>query len=286
MDGPRERGQARAGPPHGSGPRPRVRARWPSGRGGRSVLRSARRACDGWARSRWHPTMRRRRDGDHVGAPSVCGGLGNRLPRLDERCRVGGEHLLLDHVRPPPSRGTSRHRALAPRRDRGGGRPIPELPPAPRTRALDQKPPTGFKRNFVVESKGDHAGRLDIKHGGVTLIANLARLYAIRAGRPEMGTLERLEAAEETGQITHEQRLALEEAFRLLWQIRLEHQVRQVRARCGTRRLRRPGGAGADRTARPEGGLPDHPGRATGTRDPESVSATESPASFFGIQAG
>jgi CBS domain-containing protein len=97
-------------------------------------------------------------------------------------------------------------------------------------RALDRKPPTGFKRNFVVESKGDHAGRLDIKHGGVTLIANLARLYAIRAGRSEMSTLGRLEAAEETGQITHEQRLALEEAFRLLWQIRLEHQVRQVRA--------------------------------------------------------
>ena len=97
-------------------------------------------------------------------------------------------------------------------------------------RALDGKPPTGFKRNLVVESKGEHAGRLDIKHGGVTIIANLARLYAIRAGRHEMSTLERLGAAEETGQITDEQRLALEEAFRLLWQIRLEHQVRQVRA--------------------------------------------------------
>ena len=97
-------------------------------------------------------------------------------------------------------------------------------------RALDEKPPTGFKRNLVVESKGEHAGRLDIKHGGVTIISNLARLFAIRAGRPEMSTLGRLHAAEETGQITHEQRLALEEAFRLLWQIRLEHQVRQVRA--------------------------------------------------------
>lgn len=100
-------------------------------------------------------------------------------------------------------------------------------------RALDEKPPTGFKRNLVVESKGEHAGRLDIKHGGVTIIANLARLYAIRAGRPEMSTLARLDAAEETGQIMHEQRLALEEAFRLLWQIRLEHQVRQVRANTG-----------------------------------------------------
>jgi signal-transduction protein with cAMP-binding, CBS, and nucleotidyltransferase domain len=97
-------------------------------------------------------------------------------------------------------------------------------------RALDRKPPTGFIRNFVVESKGEHAGRLDIKHGGVTIIANLARVFAIRSGRPEMTTLDRLRAAEETGQINHENRQALAEAFRLLWQIRLEHQVRQVRA--------------------------------------------------------
>jgi CBS domain-containing protein len=97
-------------------------------------------------------------------------------------------------------------------------------------RALDRKPPTGFIRNFVVESKGEHTGRLDIKHGGVTIISNLARLYAIRTGRPERSTLDRLRAAEETGQINEEDRQALEEAFRLLWQIRLEHQGRQVRA--------------------------------------------------------
>lgn len=97
-------------------------------------------------------------------------------------------------------------------------------------RALDRKPPTGFVRNFVVESKGEHAGRLDVKHGGVTIIANLARFYTIRAGRPEKSTLDRLRAAQETGQINNEDRQALEEAFRLLWQIRLEHQVRQVRA--------------------------------------------------------
>jgi CBS domain-containing protein len=96
-------------------------------------------------------------------------------------------------------------------------------------RALERKPPTGFMRNFVVESKGEHAGRLDVKHGGVTLISNLARFYAIRAGRPEKGTLDRLRAAQETSQIGDEDREALEEAFRLLWQTRLEHQVRQVR---------------------------------------------------------
>jgi CBS domain-containing protein len=97
-------------------------------------------------------------------------------------------------------------------------------------RALDHKPPTGFVRNLVVEAKGEHRGRLDIKHGGVTIVANLARFWAIRARRPEMATLERLRAAKDTDQIDEESRLALEEAFRLLWQIRLEHQVRQVRS--------------------------------------------------------
>ena len=95
-------------------------------------------------------------------------------------------------------------------------------------RALDRKPPTGFRRNFVVEGKGEHAGRLDIKRGGVAIVANIARAYSVASGRFEKGTLDRLHAAEATGQIDADRRQALEEAFRLLWQIRLQHQVRQV----------------------------------------------------------
>jgi signal-transduction protein with cAMP-binding, CBS, and nucleotidyltransferase domain len=96
-------------------------------------------------------------------------------------------------------------------------------------RSLDRKPPTGFMRGFVVEAKGDHAGKLDIKHGGVTIISNLARYFAIRERRSEKGTLERLRGAQDSGDLDRDSREALEEAFRLLWQIRLEHQVRQVR---------------------------------------------------------
>src|SRR6266566_8332893 len=50
-------------------------------------------------------------------------------------------------------------------------------------RALDLKPPTGFFRDLVVEAKGEHAGRLDIKHGGITIVTNLARAYDIRSVR-------------------------------------------------------------------------------------------------------
>ena len=37
-------------------------------------------------------------------------------------------------------------------------------------------PPTGFFRDLVVERKGEHAGRLDVKHGGITIVNNLARV--------------------------------------------------------------------------------------------------------------
>jgi CBS domain-containing protein len=96
-------------------------------------------------------------------------------------------------------------------------------------RALDERPPTGFFRHRVVEAKGEHAGHLDVKHRGIMLIGNLARLYTIRLGRTEKRTLSRLEAASAAGLIGDDERAGLQEAFRLLWQIRLEHQVRSAR---------------------------------------------------------
>jgi signal-transduction protein with cAMP-binding, CBS, and nucleotidyltransferase domain len=96
-------------------------------------------------------------------------------------------------------------------------------------RALDDHPPTGFFKGRLVVDRGEHVGRLDIKHGGITIVGNIARTFSIRDGRTEKRTLDRLRAAEETGRIDRERREALEEAFRLLWQTRLEHQATQVR---------------------------------------------------------
>jgi CBS domain-containing protein len=96
-------------------------------------------------------------------------------------------------------------------------------------RALDESPPTGFFRDVVVEAKGEHAGTLDVKHRGITLVTNLARTYAISAGIAEKRTLARLRAAHAAGVIDEETRAGLSEAFRLLWGVRLRHQVDQVR---------------------------------------------------------
>ncbi|MEP6759670.1 MAG: putative nucleotidyltransferase substrate binding domain-containing protein, partial [Actinomycetota bacterium] len=97
-------------------------------------------------------------------------------------------------------------------------------------RALDARPPTGFIRNLVVERKGEHVGRLDVKHGGVTIVGNIARVEAIRAGVAARGTLDRLRGAEDAGTMIAGSASELREAFRYLWEVRLRHQVTQVRA--------------------------------------------------------
>jgi CBS domain-containing protein len=97
-------------------------------------------------------------------------------------------------------------------------------------RALDLKPPTGLLRDLVVEGKGEHAGRLDVKHRGITIVNNLARVWALRAGVATKDTLGRLRAAAATATIDDALAAELTEAFHFLWDVRLTHQARQVTA--------------------------------------------------------
>jgi len=48
--------------------------------------------------------------------------------------------------------------------------------------ALSFRPPTGFLRDFVVEHSGERRGQLDIKHGGMIPIVDLARWAGMAAG--------------------------------------------------------------------------------------------------------
>lgn len=96
-------------------------------------------------------------------------------------------------------------------------------------RALDLRPPTGFVRGLVVPHRGEHAGTIDLKHGGILIVGNIARAYAVRSGIAAKRTLQRLRGAEGAGAIDVETRQGLEEAFRFLWDIRLRHHVEQIR---------------------------------------------------------
>jgi len=95
--------------------------------------------------------------------------------------------------------------------------------------ALSFRPPTGFLRDFVVEHSGERRGQLDIKHGGMIPIVDLARWAGMSAGVASASTVERLQAAEAAGTLDSTQARTLLEAFGFIFSLRLDHQVEQLR---------------------------------------------------------
>jgi CBS domain-containing protein len=96
--------------------------------------------------------------------------------------------------------------------------------------ALAHRPPTGFWRDLVVEHTGEHKGRLDLKHGGLIPIVDLARWAGLTAGASDSATPARLRAARAAGVLSDDDGRMLGEAFTLVSALRLEHQVQQLRA--------------------------------------------------------
>jgi CBS domain-containing protein len=94
--------------------------------------------------------------------------------------------------------------------------------------ALAAKPPTGFMRNLVVYGSGRRRQALDIKHGGLLPVVNLARYAALKGDLLANHTLDRLHAAAAQGVMEAEEARVLEEAFELFSALRIEHQVAQV----------------------------------------------------------
>ena len=95
--------------------------------------------------------------------------------------------------------------------------------------ALQFRPPTGFLRDFVVEHSGERRGQLDIKHGGMIPIVDLARWAGMAAGVASCSTVGRLRAAEAAGTLDGPDARTLIEAFGFIFALRLDHQVEQLR---------------------------------------------------------
>jgi CBS domain-containing protein len=96
--------------------------------------------------------------------------------------------------------------------------------------ALAHRTPTGFLRGLVVEHNGEHRGRLDLKHGGVIPIADLARWGAMAAGVTVTSTVERLRAAGEAEKLSAADAHTLEDAFQMINNLRAENQAEQLRS--------------------------------------------------------
>ncbi len=95
--------------------------------------------------------------------------------------------------------------------------------------ALTLRPPLGFFRQLVVERGGAHAHTLDLKHHGLVPVVDLARLYALSEGIPNINTTERLRAAAGTPVLSPDGARNLEDAFDFIATLRALHQARQLR---------------------------------------------------------
>ncbi|MFZ1997694.1 MAG: putative nucleotidyltransferase substrate binding domain-containing protein [Solirubrobacteraceae bacterium] len=96
--------------------------------------------------------------------------------------------------------------------------------------ALSHRPAARRFRGLVLEHDGEHQGMLDLKLGGLVPILDLARWGAMSAGVTTATTPERLRAAAEAGTLARADTHTLEDAFELINNLRLEHQVAQIRA--------------------------------------------------------
>jgi CBS domain-containing protein len=90
--------------------------------------------------------------------------------------------------------------------------------------ALHFKPPIGFFRNFVVESKGEHRNAFDIKRA-IMPIVDFARIYALQHKIEETNTLERLTQLRLSNVLSSMEFEELEKAYSFLMQLRFERQV-------------------------------------------------------------
>jgi CBS domain-containing protein len=94
--------------------------------------------------------------------------------------------------------------------------------------ALATRPPSGFRRQRVL-FWGEERKALDIKRGGLMPIEELARWSGLAAGVGAASTRARIEASEAGGTLSSEHGAILRDAFELVCELRMEHQVDQLR---------------------------------------------------------
>lgn len=93
--------------------------------------------------------------------------------------------------------------------------------------ALHFKPPIGFFRNFVVESKGEHRDAFDIKHAMMPIV-DFTRIHALYNHIWETNTLDRLHQLYLKNIISWQEYNEVEQAYSFLMQLRIIRQVSDV----------------------------------------------------------
>ncbi len=90
--------------------------------------------------------------------------------------------------------------------------------------ALQQQPPLGFFKDFVLERDGREVKGIDLKHKGTALINDITRIYALAAGIKEVNTHKRLILLKKSKFINHQDALNLIDACEFIARKRLGNQ--------------------------------------------------------------
>jgi CBS domain-containing protein len=90
--------------------------------------------------------------------------------------------------------------------------------------ALNNQPPLGLVRDFVLSKSAEHPHTLDLKVNGITPFVDAARVYSLATGIAETNTPQRLRLAAKQLGIIEAEAEALVEAFSFIQLLRLRHQ--------------------------------------------------------------
>jgi CBS domain-containing protein len=99
----------------------------------------------------------------------------------------------------------------------------------------------GFRGQLATERDGEHAGRLDVKHGAIIPLVNLVRYHALASGVTISPTLDRIEAVTSAGGLRREDGDALREAFEVIANVRFRHHAELIAAGLAADNLIDPG---------------------------------------------
>jgi CBS domain-containing protein len=94
--------------------------------------------------------------------------------------------------------------------------------------AVSHAPPLGLFGRFKLQRQGGRRG-INVKLGGMLILNNALRAYAIDLGLDETNTIERLEAAARTaGCFTPDEVEDIREAYETVFHVRLRHQLQRL----------------------------------------------------------
>jgi len=107
--------------------------------------------------------------------------------------------------------------------------------------AVASTPPLGFFGKFVLERDGEQNKVLDLKHRGVAIVNDIARVYALHEGLSEVGTLARLDQLLGRHILNNKDVKNLKDAMEFVSSLRLRNQGQQLKAGLVANNYLKPG---------------------------------------------